>query len=63
LYKVIEDNNEKEIVLLKTNNFIEAIKKAKMLSIQKVNKILIYSDAVDSDMCIIFDPLGKQTIL
>jgi len=63
LYKVIEDNNEKEIVLFKTNDFIEAIKKAKIFSIQKVNRMFIYSDAINSDMCIIFDPLGKQTIL
>jgi len=63
LYRVIEDNNEKQIILFETNNFIEAIKKAKTLSMQKVNRVFIYSDAVNSDMCIIFDPIGKQTIL
>lgn len=64
-YQVYEDTSPNDIgtLVYESNNFIEALKQAKILAIQKVNRVFVYYQPVNmnksSDMCIAYDPMGK----
>lgn len=64
-YQVFEDTNPMNMgtLVLETDNFIEALKQARKLAIQKVNRVFVYSDNPNSDVCIAYDPLGREMIL
>lgn len=63
-YRVVEDNNDKQDLLFESNDFIYTLKQARKIAIQKVNRVFVYYSAnPNSDMCISYDPLGKEIIL
>ncbi len=66
-YQVYEDTSPDNIgtFVYESNNFIEALKQARKIAIQKVNRVFVYYNPVISsenysDMCIAYDPMGKQ---
>lgn len=67
MYQVFEDNPDKQILVFESNNFIEVLKQARKIAIKKSNLVFVYYKPIDSnnysDMCISYDPLGRETIL
>ena len=59
-YQVFEDTSSENIgtLVFESNNFIEALKKARQIAIQKINRVFVYYYK-QSDMCIAYDPEGK----
>ncbi len=64
-YKVYEDTSPDNIgkFVYESDNFIEALKQARKIAIQKVNRVFVYYNKVNSNMCIAYDPMGKQIIM
>jgi len=63
-YRIVQDiNSDEEVIVFETNDFISALKKARKMAIQKVDRFFVYSNIPNSDMCISYDPLGKEVIL
>ena len=64
-YQVFEDTSSENIgtLVFESNNFIEALKQARKIAIQKVNRVFVYYNPVNtdnySDMCIAYDPMGR----
>lgn len=61
-YQVFEDNDE-NVLLFENNNFIKALKQARLIAIQKINRVFVYSTNPNSDMCISYDPLGGKLFI
>lgn len=64
-YQVFEDTDPMNIgtLVFESNNFIEALNKARKIAIQKINRVFVYYKPVKkeySDMCIAYDPMGKE---
>ncbi len=64
-YQVYEDTSPDNMgtLVYESNNFINALKQARKIAIQKVNRVFIYYRPTKqnySDMCIAYDPMGKQ---
>jgi len=64
-YQVFEDTSSENIgtLVFESNNFIETLKQARQIAIQKVNRVFVYYRPVNpnncSDMCIAYDPIGR----
>ncbi len=63
-YQAFTDDGTKETLVFESNDFIEMLKTAKKIAIQKVDKVWVYYNPVDpndfSDMWIAYDPLGRR---
>ncbi len=64
-YQVYEDTSPDNIgtLIYESNNFIKSLKQARKIAIQKVNRVFVYYTPINksySDMCIAYDPMGKQ---
>jgi hypothetical protein len=61
-YQVHQDFSDKEGLVYETDNFLEALKEAKRLAIKGCDKMIVTSIYKNSDMHIVFDPIGRQSL-